>query len=136
MTPGWDPRGVGDTVPRAECFETRAEERKFWQGTIPSVGIEARGNFTDQRDLDEFYSQVDEVDTLLKEYGQRCIAYSPDTFQYIGSAAAVRDMIAMHDLLEGKDKPVNYYGLSYGTIIGSYFINSEPGQIFMFEFIL
>lgn len=112
-------------MPRAECFKTGTEEHAFWEGTIPDAGLEARGNFTDQRDLDEFYEQVDEVDVLLEELGQRCITYSPDTFQYIGTAAAVRDMVYMHDILEGKEKPIDYWGLSYGTVIGIYFVNSE-----------
>lgn len=125
MTSGWDPRGIGYTVPRADCFKTGTEENAFWEGTIPRAGLEARGNFTEQSNLDEFYEQVDEVDELLEELGQKCVAYSPDTFQYIGTAAGVRDMVYMHDLLEGKDKPVDYWGLSYGTVIGIYFVNSE-----------
>ncbi|KAJ1300924.1 hypothetical protein OPQ81_003350 [Rhizoctonia solani] len=125
----WDPRGVGKTVPRADCFKTGTEEEAFWEGTIPRAGLEARGNFTDQRDLDAFYEQVGEVDVLLEEIGKRCVAYSPDTFQYIGTAAAVRDMVAMHDVLEGSDKPIDYWGLSYGTMIGIYFVNMFPDRV-------
>ncbi|CAE6440885.1 unnamed protein product [Rhizoctonia solani] len=125
----WDPRGIGEAVPRADCFATATEENLFWEGTIPRAGLEARGNFTDQVDIDAFYEQVDEVDVLLEELGKRCVAYSPDTFQYIGSAAAVRDMIAMHDILEGPNKPIDYWGLSYGTIIGIYFVNMFPERV-------
>ncbi|KAF8738369.1 MEROPS serine peptidase family S33, partial [Rhizoctonia solani] len=125
----WDPRGVGLTVPRADCFKTGTEENAFWEGTIPRAGLEARGNFTDQRDLDAFYEQEDEVDVLLEELGKRCVAYSPDTFQYIGTAAAARDMVAMHDVLEGSNKPVDYWGLSYGTVVGIYFVNMFPDRV-------
>ncbi|CAE6422740.1 unnamed protein product [Rhizoctonia solani] len=125
----WDPRGIGKTVPRAECFTTGTEENAFWEGTIPRAGLEARGNFTDQVDIDAFYEQVDEVDDLLTQLGQQCVEYSPDTFQYIGTAAAVRDMIAMHDILEGSDKPVHYWGFSYGTVIGIYFVNMFPERV-------
>ncbi|CAE6465220.1 unnamed protein product [Rhizoctonia solani] len=125
----WDPRGIGFTVPRADCFKTGTEENAFWEGTIPRAGLEARGNFTDQRDLDAFYEQVDEVDLLLDELGKRCIAYSPNTFQYIGTAAGVRDMVAMHDALEGSSKPIDYWGLSYGTVIGIYFVNMFPDRV-------
>ncbi|GAB1526823.1 hypothetical protein RhiTH_009995 [Rhizoctonia solani] len=125
----WDPRGVGSSVPRAECFKTAAEEAAFWEGTIPHAGLEARGNFTDQHDLDVFYEQVDEVDVLLEELGERCINFSPETFQYIGTAAAVRDMVAMHDILEGPDKPIDFWGLSYGTVIGIYLVNMFPDRV-------
>ncbi|KAF8703119.1 MEROPS serine peptidase family S33, partial [Rhizoctonia solani] len=103
--PGWDPRGVGSSVPRAECFKTAAEEAAFWEGTIPHAGLEARGNFTDQHDLDVFYEQ------------------------YIGTAAAVRDMVAMHNILEGPDKPIDFWGLSYGTVIGIYLVNMFPDRV-------
>ncbi|CAE6509951.1 unnamed protein product [Rhizoctonia solani] len=125
----WDPRGIGLTVPRANCFKTGTEENAFWEGTIPRAGLEARGNFTDQRDIDAFYEQVDEVDRLLKELGEKCVAYSPDTFQYIGTAAAVRDMVAMHEVLEGSSKPIDYWGLSYGTVVGIYFVNMFPDRV-------
>ncbi|CAE6390842.1 unnamed protein product, partial [Rhizoctonia solani] len=54
----WDPRGVGHSIPRADCFKSKTEENAFWEGTIPRAGLEARGNFTDQRDIDAFYEQV------------------------------------------------------------------------------
>jgi hypothetical protein len=48
------------------------------------------------------------MDALLKKLGQRCLEYSPDTFQYIGTAVVVRDTIALHNTLEGSDKPLNF----------------------------
>lgn len=122
---GWDPRGVGESRPRADCFATAKDEWTFWNGTIPRAGLEARVGFAGQDDLDAFYGQVDYVDELLEQLGKRCIDYSPDTFQYIGTAATVRDMVAMHDILEGPDKPVDFWGMSYGTIVGIYFANSK-----------
>ncbi|KAG9092827.1 hypothetical protein FS749_015411 [Ceratobasidium sp. UAMH 11750] len=125
----WDPRGVGYTRPRADCFATGTEENAFWEGTIPRAGLEARGNFTDPGDLKAFYDQVPEVDSLLHDLGQKCLAYSPDTFQYVGSAATVRDLVALHDYMEGTDKPIDYWGFSYGTIIGIYFVNMFPNRV-------
>ncbi|KAF8754464.1 MEROPS serine peptidase family S33 [Rhizoctonia solani] len=112
-----------------ECFKTGTEEKNFWKGTIASSGLEAGGNFTDKRDLDTFYGQVDEIDSLLKKLGRKCVEYSPDTFKYIGTAAVVRDMVAVHDILEGKEKAINYWGISYGTVIGSYFVNMFPNRV-------
>ncbi|KAG9092623.1 hypothetical protein FRC06_011854 [Ceratobasidium sp. 370] len=127
----WDPRGVGLTYPRAECFATAKEEKAFWNGTMidVDVGIEARGTFTDPADLRAFYAQVPEVDTLLRDFGEKCLKYSPGTFQYMGTTAVVRDMVALHDYLEGADKPINYWGFSYGTLIGVYFANMFPKRV-------
>ncbi|KDN44350.1 hypothetical protein RSAG8_05614, partial [Rhizoctonia solani AG-8 WAC10335] len=112
------------------CFGTVEEANAFWNGTfLRRDGLEARGNFTSQTDLDEFYEQVDEVDDLLTRFGKQCIAYNPNAFQYVGTAAVVRDMVAMHDALEGSDKPINFWGISYGTIVGIYFVNMFPDRV-------
>jgi hypothetical protein len=37
-------------------------------------------------------------------------------------------MVAMHDILEGQGKPINFWGMSYGTVIGAYFVNSQSKQ--------
>ncbi|CAE6451037.1 unnamed protein product [Rhizoctonia solani] len=125
----WDPRGVGQTIPRTACFKTAEEEAAFWNGTFLLTGPEVRGNLTSQAELDKFYSQADEIDQLLQRIGEQCVAYSPDVFQYVGTAATVRDMVAMHDALEGPDKPINFWGMSYGTVIGMYFVNMFPDRI-------
>lgn len=122
--PGWDPRGVSNSLPRIDCFASAAEEKAFWNGTIPYNGLEAKGNFTNQADLDAFYAQAGEVDSLLVQLGERCTKMSGDNLKYVGTAAAVRDMVAMTDFLDGAGTPVNYWGFSYGTVIGAYFVNS------------
>ncbi|QRV78194.1 Abhydrolase domain-containing protein [Ceratobasidium sp. AG-Ba] len=125
----WDPRGVERSTPQIGCFQTGAQESKFWNNTIPHTGIEARGNFTDPSDLASFYDQVPQVDFLLKEIGKQCISMSPNTLQYVGTAAAVRDMLSLSDYLEGPNKPVNFWGFSYGTVIGIYFVNMFPDRV-------
>ncbi|QRV77190.1 alpha/beta hydrolase family protein [Ceratobasidium sp. AG-Ba] len=95
----WDPRGVGNSIPLAECFSNASEGEAFWKDTIPRTGLEARSNFThDPADLQAFYGQVPEVDRLLTELGKKCVEYSPGTFQY-------------------------------GTIIGIYFVNMFPNRV-------
>jgi hypothetical protein len=111
-TAGWDPRGVGKTIPRADCFDSQGTEDDFWKETIPRHGLEARGNMTDRRELVAFVAQIPEVDRLLNELGQKCLDYSPDTLQYVGTVATVRDMVALHDELEKTQKLVNFWGFS------------------------
>ncbi|KAF8756760.1 TAP-like protein [Rhizoctonia solani] len=103
----WDPRGVGQTIPRIECFQTGQE----------------------QNDLDDFYAQVDQVDDYLQRFGKQCLATNADALKHVGTAATVRDMVAIHDILEGPDKPVNFWGLSYGTVLGIYFVNMFPNRV-------
>ncbi|CCO35403.1 Putative hydrolase Mb2248c [Rhizoctonia solani AG-1 IB] len=126
---GWDPRGVGQTIPRVACFDTAEEEVAFWNGTIVENGLDVRGNFTSKADLDAFYDQVNEADDYLQRFAQQCMSHRPGIYRYVGTAATVRDMVAMHDVLEGSDKPIDYWGVSYGTVIGMYFVNMFPDRV-------
>ncbi|KAG8723385.1 hypothetical protein FRC11_002456, partial [Ceratobasidium sp. 423] len=125
----WDPRGVGKSTPHTRCFATIEEQTTFWNGSFVPTGVEARGNFTRQADLDAFYEQVDVVDDILIRFGKQCVEYNPNALQYIGTAATVRDMVAMNDVLEGPDKAINYWGISYGTLLGNTFVNMFPDRV-------
>ncbi|KAG9124219.1 hypothetical protein FRC07_012368 [Ceratobasidium sp. 392] len=124
----WDPRGVGQTHPRADCFATASEECVFWKGSLPDEGPEVLGDFANPSNLD-FYDRVDQTDKKLIELGQKCLEHSRDTLKYVGTVATVKDMIALHDALGIEDKAINFWGLSYGTIIGVHFINKYPERV-------
>ncbi|KAG8761909.1 hypothetical protein FRC11_012319 [Ceratobasidium sp. 423] len=124
----WDPRGVGSTVPKVQCFESGTEQKAFWNGSIRGTNLELRTDFTNISARNEFYSHVDEVDSKLIDFGKQCNIQSKDMLKYVGTPATVRDMVALHDSLEGT-KLINYYGLSYGTIVGNFFINMFPERV-------
>ncbi|KAG8681612.1 hypothetical protein FRC11_000899, partial [Ceratobasidium sp. 423] len=48
--------------------------------------------------------------------------------KYVGTPATARDMVALYDYLEGT-KLINYYGISYGTILGNFFVNMFPERV-------
>ncbi|CAE6427851.1 unnamed protein product [Rhizoctonia solani] len=127
--PGWDPRGVGKSTPHTRCFGTFEEQTAFWNGSFIQTGVEAKGEFTSQADLDLFYGQVGEVDDLLTRFGKQCLEYNPNALQYIGTAATVRDIVAIHDVIEGPGKAINYWGISYGTLLGNTFVNMFPDRV-------
>ncbi|KAG8727613.1 hypothetical protein FRC11_012814, partial [Ceratobasidium sp. 423] len=125
----WDPRGVGSTAPKVECFESGTEEKAFWNGSIRGTNLELRTDFTNTTARNEFYSHIDEVDGMLIKFGKQCNTQSRDMLKYIGTPATVRDMVALHDYLEGT-KLINYWGISYGTLLGSFFCSpSELGEL-------
>ena len=75
-------------------------------------------------------NKAPETQTLYEDLGKKCLEHDEGRLlKYVGSTATARDIISMADALEGPDKPVNYVGISYGTLIGSLFINSMPGCI-------
>ncbi|CAE6502965.1 unnamed protein product [Rhizoctonia solani] len=124
----WDPRGAGSTVPKVQCFESGAAEKTFWNGSIRGADLELRSDFTNTTALNEFYSHIDEVDSMLVKFGKQCNTQSKHMLKYIGTTATVRDMVGLHDYLEGT-KLINYWGFSYGTILGSFFVNMFPERV-------
>ncbi|KAI0769273.1 hypothetical protein BD413DRAFT_557118 [Trametes elegans] len=42
-----------------------------------------------------------------------------------GTAAILPDIIALSDAIDGSGAPVNFWGMSYGTLLGSWLINSR-----------
>lgn len=75
--------------------------------------MDVRGNFSLQKDVDYLYSQVDIFDTKMKGLKDKCA--STETGQlasYVGTVAAVRDMLSMADTIQGPGQPINYWGFS------------------------
>ena len=108
------------------CFDNLDEYTAFFDGTIEFTGIEETGNFTDPADISALLAQAPTMQTKYEQLGEKCLHSPSGKFlRYIGTAAAVRDMVSIADALEGHEAPINYIGVSYGTLIGSWFVNSE-----------
>ncbi|GJJ10317.1 hypothetical protein Clacol_004543 [Clathrus columnatus] len=125
----WDPRGVNHSRPLITCgFSTAESFQDFFANTIIQNGIEARGNFTDEDDLVSFFSKVNETDNLIVETGRKCVEAN-DFLQFVGTTAVVRDMVSIWDCVEPSETGLNYWGFSYGTVIGNYFANMFPERV-------
>ncbi|KAJ8494816.1 hypothetical protein ONZ51_g2084 [Trametes cubensis] len=128
----WDPRGVGPlTIPGdIQCFNSDEEYNTFWNGTIELTGIEMTGNFTNPEDIEALLSQAPIMQKKYEELGERCLRQPSGRYlKYVGTAATVRDMVAMADVLDGPTAPLNFAGLSYGTVLGAWFINMFPERV-------
>ena len=83
-------------------------------------------NFSDPNELREFFSRVPETNAKLEEFGKRCLASKTGPYlQYIGSTSTLRDLVSLADKIVGPGQPVDYYGYSYGTVIGFHFLSRE-----------
>ncbi|KAK1220806.1 hypothetical protein PQX77_016377 [Marasmius sp. AFHP31] len=145
---GFDPRGVGKTTPSTRCFESTQEFRKFLANTVVERGL----NIPSTRDLSapslrqSLVAQYTEFVELKKKQGERCKKSMGDDLKYMGSATVARDIEFMSRVLEGDNAKMyvdiltasvhhshstssNYWGESYGTVIGSNLINLFPDRI-------
>lgn len=108
------------------CFNSVEEYNAFFNGTIEQTGILETGNFTDPAEIQALLSQAPIMQNKYEQAGKKCLHSSNGKLlRYFGTAAAVRDMVSLADALDGPDTPISYAGVSYGTLIGSWFVNSE-----------
>lgn len=47
-----------------------------------------------------------------------------DMLAHVGTAATTRDLLAMADAFDGPGSPVNFWGMSYGTLVGAHLLQS------------
>ena len=99
---------------------------EFWNGTLVYPQIDIKTGFSDPADLEYFNSQVPVMDERWKAFGELCLKSETGQYlPYVGTTATVRDLVAIAEYFDGEGCDINYYGLSYGTTIGNYLINSK-----------
>jgi hypothetical protein len=73
--------------------------------------MDVRGAFELQSDVDALYAQISPMEDKWKALGELCAQHPTGQFlPYVGTTAAVRDMVAMADSLEGNGTLINYWG--------------------------
>ncbi|KAL1660786.1 TAP-like protein-domain-containing protein [Schizophyllum commune] len=128
----WDVRGgLGHSTPGTPaCFDSAEDSKQFFAGTLEEDGLDIRGKLTDDGQVDEFYSHVDEMDAKFRGLAERCLqAESGKILPYVGTAATARDMVALADYLEPGVQEINFWGISGGTVVGATFVNMFPDRV-------
>lgn len=79
-----------DTSPQISCGFTSLDSYvQFLGNSIPLVGFEAQGNFTNRDDIDAFFAKVTETDAILEQMGQRCQETDGSFLKYMGTVRFV-----------------------------------------------
>lgn len=117
------------------CFESAAAEYHY--ATTAPVHLDLPVNFsstlTGSKNAPTPHEVVDDLERQVKlaEAGfaavyDKCAAASGDAISYVGTEAVVRDLDLISRLIDGEDAKINYWGLSYGTVIGQYLTSIVP----------
>ena len=103
----------------------------FWENTVARYINETISGKFDERDLDELYSHVDSTERKAKDFTERCQNGPMGPYlKYVGTSSTVRDLVSLGDAIVGKGEPIDYWGISYGTVLGFNFLNSGFFRIF------
>jgi len=105
---GWDPRGVG-TSSAVQC-PPDAGGVTFSIDEVPTTP-----------------AQIAAYQKRWRERGQACLATTGQLLRHVDTMSTVRDL----DLLRGvlADPHLNFYGASYGTLIGTLYAETFPTRV-------
>ncbi|KAJ7441618.1 hypothetical protein B0H11DRAFT_2095722 [Mycena galericulata] len=125
---GFDPRGINKTSPRLQCFGSTSDYNVFVSNTVFQQGftVASSTNLSDPAIEAQLVQQSREFLALKKSQADLCAKNMGDELRYMGTATVVRDMDFMTKIFDGEDAKINYWGGSYGSILGSYLINMLP----------
>ena len=107
---GFDPRGVGQSVPAISCLSGPQLDQYFATNDSPANP-----------------AQVATVVAESKRFVQGCEQRSGPLLPYVSTANAARDMDVLRALLG--DQKLTYLGKSYGTYLGAWYAQLFPTHV-------
>ncbi|KAK0243429.1 hypothetical protein EDD85DRAFT_815033 [Armillaria nabsnona] len=128
---GFDPRGIGRSTPATKCFSSALEAQLFAANTVIEQGITVSSisNLSSPFLRDQLIEQHKQFLALKKSQAESCGRQMGDELRYMGTATVVRDMDFMSEVFDGEGAKINYWGGSYGSILGAYLVNMLPHRI-------
>ena len=106
---GFDPRGVGQSTP-VECLSD--------EQTDEYIAID--GSPDNQ-------TEVDQAQAMSELFAQTCATNSPETFRFLDTVSATRDIDILRALLG--DEKLNWLGKSYGSFLGATYADLFPDRV-------
>jgi len=114
----WDPRGVGISTPTADCWDDAA--RSFlWTASTNSKRL----SNAEPGNLYQAYAAAKALSAQCESAMNRS-----RLLQFVGATYDVRDLLELVHKY-GNATKLNYWGLSYGTVIGSLFAAMYPDKV-------
>ncbi|KAJ7187336.1 Alpha/Beta hydrolase protein [Mycena filopes] len=124
----FDPRGVNKTSPQIRCFASQAEYDMFTASTVLERGfsVPSTSDLDDPAVEAQLVEQAREYLALQQVMAELCAKNMGDELRYVGTATVVRDLDFMARIFDGDEGKINYYGASYGSVLGAYLVNMLP----------
>ncbi|KAF8608852.1 alpha/beta-hydrolase [Ceratobasidium sp. AG-I] len=125
---GFDPRGINMTTPQTGCFDTEGKGLQLqYQQTLLGTPFDARGSLklpNSSRAASERIF-VNKLSASEANVGLACKTRGNEAMlQSVGTVLVVKDMVRIMEALG--DTSINYWGYSYGTVLGATFAAMYP----------
>ncbi|KAF8608855.1 alpha/beta-hydrolase [Ceratobasidium sp. AG-I] len=125
---GFDPRGVNMTTPSTDCFDVEAKGlHLYYQRFMLGMPYDARGSSELPESLRAASERifVNRLSATLAGHGAACGKNgNAAMLQSVGTVFVAKDMIRMMEAVG--DTSINFWGWSYGTILGATFSAMYP----------
>ena len=108
---GWDPRGVGRSAP-VSCFDDAGLDDFIF------------GLPTNPEGSPEWLAEVTQINV---DFAQACLDNTGPVLQFIDTQSTVKDLDMLRAIVG--DPKLNYLGYSYGSDIGSYYVENFPDKV-------
>ncbi|KAK7750156.1 hypothetical protein SLS62_007907 [Diatrype stigma] len=140
----WDPRGVGASTPRVDCWSTDALPRKEGEGGgdgggRSGISSESRRRLWALQDpgvIDAHPGMLSDVYARAAAFSRMCEervgAAAPGLLRHVSTASHARDLLEILDQnggSSGDDPKLRYWGFSYGTVLGGVFASMYPERV-------
>ncbi|QRV76524.1 alpha/beta hydrolase family protein [Ceratobasidium sp. AG-Ba] len=130
---GFDYRVQLSSSPTVTCFKSREEKDTFYRNTVFELGYTQPPNVTeDPYARFDLVLQYRQAIAMWEAQAKLCALNMPNNgsaLKYMGTTTVARDIDFMSKIIDGPNASINYYGGSYGTILGSYLINMFPDRV-------
>ncbi|KAI0083783.1 hypothetical protein BDY19DRAFT_998260 [Irpex rosettiformis] len=127
---GFDPRGTGlDSQPAMKCFTGQTSYPDFIRNTVLDRSYDIASNISLVEARKQLAALYEESEALSKAQFKLCEQTMGQTMRYMGTSTVVRDIDFITRYLAGEDALINFWGFSYGTILGQYLVNILPDRV-------
>ncbi|ORY92735.1 TAP-like protein-domain-containing protein [Leucosporidium creatinivorum] len=126
---GFDPRGIRSTRPIVNCFGSAFDYELFKAGTVLERGFDLPPDPTSDEGKQHLLDQHRRLLALQETEFKKCAETMGDELRYMGTSTVVRDIEEITRVLDGPEARINFFGASYGTILGAYLVNMLPEKI-------
>nr|VWO95568.1 N/A [Ganoderma boninense] len=126
---GFDPRGIGLSEPAVQCFPGNGTRAAFLANTVLDRGFDVAPDPTDPANWYRLLEAQRDANALYQTQFEICEKVQGDSLRYMGTTSVVRDIDFIATALQGNDTLINFYGFSYGTIMGQYLVNMFPDRV-------